>query len=123
MADPVAHGEWGEEWQHEIRTGANSPDSERLPGVSIASVKPEPFRYVDEAHHADRGVHEEATYLCTGGARPRLEEVVHESPGHLEVREGVVEAPLYPVGKDPVPCFAEGLHDEPIEHAVVEGEG
>src|SRR5205823_6716668 len=61
--------------------------------------------------------------LFTRGTRPRLEEVVHAASGHLEVHEGVVEAPLDLVGKEPVPCSAEGFHDVPIEHAEVEGEG
>src|SRR5439155_2527101 len=95
VADAVPDGERCQRGEHQVGSGTEAIESERLASIGVALFDVE-LRSgdIEEADDPDRRVHAEPGELATRPAKTPLEEVVHQALRHPEVGEGAIESAL-----------------------------
>src|SRR5437867_6603233 len=93
VPDAVPDGEGFQRGEHEVGSGTQAIEPERLAGIGVAlfDVELRP-RDIEEADDPDGRVQAEPDELAPRPAKTSLEKVVQQTLRHAEVVEGAIEA-------------------------------
>src|SRR6266478_4179104 len=113
VPDAVPNGERCQRGEHQVGSGTEAIESERLASIGVALLDVE-LRSgdIEEADVSFRRVHPAPGELTARPAKTPLEEVVHQALRHPEVVEGAIESALSAVGKDLAPPGGDWRSEE-----------